>query len=67
MVYVDIDMTDERNKKLEPQLEAGEFIEIFEPEVSSLDETLKQLEAEGYAIDARLGAFALGIAATKLL
>ncbi|ORY81527.1 NUDIX hydrolase domain-like protein [Protomyces lactucae-debilis] len=67
MVYVDIDMKDERNKNLKPQLEAGEFIEIFEPEVDTLDDTLKHLEQEGYAIDARLGAFALGLAALKLL
>lgn len=66
LVYVDVDLSKEENKNLKPDLEAGEFIEIFEPEVDSLDTTLKQLENEGYAIDGRLGAFAAGIAAVKL-
>lgn len=67
LVYVNVDLDKDENKSLKPNLEAGEFIEIFEPEVETLDETLAQLEKEGYAIDGRLGAFAAGIAAVKLL
>lgn len=67
LVYVDIDLEKKENKDLKPQLEAGEFIEIFTPEVANLDEELKRLEEEGYAIDGRLGAFAAGLAAVKLI
>lgn len=66
LVYVDVDLEKPENKDLKPDLEAGEFIEIFTPEVETLDSTLTQLEKEGYAIDGRLGAFAAGIAAVKL-
>lgn len=66
LVYVDVNLEDPANKDLKPNLEAGEFIEIFTPEVGTLDETLQQLEREGYAIDGRLGAFAAGIASVSL-
>lgn len=66
LVYVDVDLEKDENKDLKPESKGGEFIEIFEPEVEELDETLKGLEQEGYSIDGRLGAFAAGIAAVKL-
>ncbi|BFZ56633.1 ADP-ribose diphosphatase [Savitreella phatthalungensis] len=65
LVYVDIDLSDERNKNVQPEREAGEFIEVITPQVDQLEETLAQWEKEGYVIDARLGAFAMGLAAVK--
>ncbi|CCG80624.1 MutT/nudix family protein [Taphrina deformans PYCC 5710] len=66
LVYVDVDLQKPENVDLKPEQEAGEFIEIFTPEVETLDQTLQQLENQGYAIDGRLGAFAAGISAVKL-
>ncbi len=67
MVTVDVDLERDENKNLKPDLEAGEFIEVFTTEVETLDQTLQSLADEGYKIDARLGAWALGVAASRSL
>lgn len=67
LVYVDVDLERPENKDLKPELEAGEFIDIFTPEVDTLQRTLQDLEDEGYAIDGRLGAFAAGLAAVHMI
>ena len=61
LVTVKIDLEDERNKNPVPQLEDGEFIEIFTVPVATLSEQLEQLHREGYKIDSRVQNVATGI------
>ena len=61
MVHVNIDMSLDENQKLEPELEENEFIEVFSIPLRTLYNDCKRLEAEGYAIDARVGTLAEGI------
>jgi 8-oxo-dGTP pyrophosphatase MutT (NUDIX family) len=61
MVHVSIDMSLPENKEPIPQLEENEFIEVFTVPLDNLWGECKKLEAEGYAIDARVGTFAEGI------
>lgn len=49
------------NQNLKPELEENEFIEVFSIKLQTLYTECKRLEAEGYAIDARVGALAEGI------
>jgi len=61
MVHVTIDMSDPANQDLKPNLEENEFIEVFTVKLDKLWEECKNLEKEGYAIDARVGTLAEGI------
>ena len=61
MVHVSIDMSLPENKEPKPQLEENEFIEVFTVPLANLWDECKKLEAEGCAIDARVGTFAEGI------
>lgn len=65
MVHVTIDMSLPENQDLKPELEENEFIEVFLVPLSKLWEECKKLEAEGYAIDARVGTLAEGIEVAK--
>ncbi|RYP87176.1 hypothetical protein DL770_004827 [Monosporascus sp. CRB-9-2] len=65
MVHVNIDMNLPENQDLKPQLEENEFIEVFLVPLTKLYEECKKLEAEGYAIDARVGTLAEGIEVAK--
>ncbi|RYP05765.1 hypothetical protein DL764_003582 [Monosporascus ibericus] len=65
MVHVTIDMNLPENQDLKPELEENEFIEVFLVPLTKLYEECKKLEAEGYAIDARVGTLAEGIEAAK--
>lgn len=65
VVFCDIDMNDERNKNPEKELEDGEVIETFKVPVANLHDELKKFEEQGYALDARLASFALGLVAAK--
>lgn len=67
MVHVDIDMSLPENLNPQPQLEENEFIECFTVPVEDLWDECIRLEAEGYAIDARVGTFAEGILLAKQL
>ena len=49
------------NQDPKPQLEDGEFIEVFHVKLKHLWGECKRLEAEGYAIDARVATLAEGI------
>ncbi|KAI1178953.1 NUDIX domain-containing protein [Nemania sp. FL0916] len=62
-----IDTTLPENKNPKPTLEEDEFIETFTTPLATLYAECKKLEAEGYAIDARVGTFAQGIELTKRL
>ncbi|KAK7751126.1 ADP-ribose diphosphatase [Diatrype stigma] len=65
MVHVTIDMSLPENQELRPELEENEFIEVFLVPLAKLWEECKRLEAEGYAIDARVGTLAEGIEVAK--
>ncbi|CRK21948.1 hypothetical protein BN1723_013401 [Verticillium longisporum] len=65
MVHVTIDMALPENQNPVPQLEESEFIEVFTAPLSTLWDECKRLEAEGYAIDARVGTLAEGIELAK--
>lgn len=61
MVHVSIDMSLPENQHPKPELEENEFIEVFHVPLSKLWDECKRLEAEGCAIDARVGTLAEGI------
>ena len=61
MVHVTIDMSLPENRHPKPQLEDDEFIEVFTVPLATMWDECKKLEAQGYAIDARVGNFAEGI------
>ncbi|KAL9077522.1 MAG: hypothetical protein Q9161_000368 [Pseudevernia consocians] len=61
MVHVNVDMSLQENQNLKPELEENEFIEVFSTPLKTLYVECKRLEAEGYAIDARVGTLAEGI------
>ena len=49
------------NQNPKPQLEENEFIEVFTVPLADLWSECKKLEAQGCAIDARVGTLAEGI------
>jgi ADP-ribose pyrophosphatase len=59
-VHVKIDLADARNKNPKQQLEENEFIECFTVPLKDLYKECRRLEAEGLAIDARVGSLAEG-------
>ena len=65
LVFCDVDMDDERNKNPKPELSEGEIIETFKLPLANLHDELKKLEEKGFALDARLASFALGLMAAK--
>ncbi|ORY60554.1 NUDIX hydrolase domain-like protein [Pseudomassariella vexata] len=65
MVHVSIDMSLPENQDLKPELEENEFIEVFTVPLTNMYAECKKLEAEGYAIDARVGTIAEGIEIAK--
>ena len=65
MVHVSVDMSKPENQNLVPELEESEFIESFSVPLSDLYEQCKKFEAEGFAIDARVGTLAEGIEVAK--
>ncbi|KAL1957637.1 hypothetical protein VTO42DRAFT_5614 [Malbranchea cinnamomea] len=65
MVHVQVDMSLPDNQNPKPSLEDNEFIECFSVPLKTLYDETKRLEAEGYAIDARVGTLAEGIEIAK--
>lgn len=65
MIRVKIDPERAENQTPEAQLEEGEFIQSFWVPLDHVYEKLKSLQAEGFAIDGKVGSFAEGIEATK--
>ncbi|KAK6206159.1 ADP-ribose diphosphatase [Pestalotiopsis sp. IQ-011] len=65
MVHVTIDMSLPENQNLKPELEDSEFIEVFTVKLGDLYAECEKLEAQGYAIDARVGTLAEGIEVAK--
>lgn len=67
MVHVTIDMSNPANQKPVPELEENEFIDVFTLPLRDLWDACKRYEAEGYAIDARVGTLAEGIECARSL
>jgi len=67
MVHVTIDMSNPLNANPKPELEEGEFIEVFTVPLKGLWEKCKEWEREGCAIDARVGSLAEGIELARQL
>ncbi|KAL2181130.1 NUDIX hydrolase domain-like protein [Thermothelomyces heterothallicus CBS 202.75] len=65
MVHVTVDMNLPANQDLKPELEENEFIEVFHVKLADLWSACIKLEAEGYAIDARIANLAEGIEIAK--
>jgi len=67
MVHVTVDMTLPANQdcNLQPELEENEFIEVFRVKLADLWGECIRLEAQGYAIDARIANIAEGIEMAK--
>lgn len=65
MVHVKVDMSLPENQDLKPELEENEFIEVFTIPLAGLFDACRQLEKEGFAIDARVGTLAEGIEVGK--
>lgn len=63
MVHVMVDLTSPENadSARKTELEESEFIETFSVPLKNFMEQLKNLEREGYAIDARIATIAEGI------
>lgn len=61
MIHVSVDTDLLENQDCKPELEESEFIEVFVVPLRSLWDECKKLEAEGYAIDARVATLAEGI------
>ena len=62
LAYVDVDLSDPRNKNPKAELEDGEFIEMFHLPLKGLLGKLEELvEKEGCTVDARLYHFAVGL------
>lgn len=58
MIRMTIDLNKEENKNPKPELEDGEFIETFSIPLKELYREVREWNAEGYAIDGKLGSFA---------
>ncbi|KAK0656266.1 NUDIX hydrolase domain-like protein [Cercophora newfieldiana] len=65
MVHVSVDMSLPENQNLKPELEENEFIEVFHVRLVDLWEECIRLEAQGFAIDARIANLAEGIEIAK--
>ncbi|KAK3336088.1 NUDIX hydrolase domain-like protein [Podospora appendiculata] len=65
MVHVSVDMSLPANQDLKPELEENEFIEVFHLKLATLWDDCIKLEAQGYAIDARIANIAEGIEIAK--
>ncbi|KAJ0159627.1 ADP-ribose pyrophosphatase [Colletotrichum tanaceti] len=65
MIHVTIDASLPENQNPKAELEEGEFIEVFTVPLTNFWAECVRLEAEGYAIDARVGTIAEGIELAK--
>lgn len=62
LAFVDVDLTEEKNKNPVPELEDGEFIETFTlPLPNLLDDLLEVCKKEGCVLDSRLYHYAAGL------
>ncbi|KAI0847695.1 putative ADP-ribose pyrophosphatase [Daldinia vernicosa] len=66
LIHLKIDPEKEENQTPKPQLEDGEFIEAFWVPLDSLYAECRKLEAQGFAIDGKVGVFAEGLEMSKI-
>ncbi|KAJ3393813.1 hypothetical protein HDU92_007450 [Lobulomyces angularis] len=60
-VTVEVDLDNANNKKVEPNLQEGEFIELHLVEIDTLLSTLNEFSEKGISVDSRLYNLAEGI------
>ncbi|KAI0172490.1 ADP-ribose pyrophosphatase [Hypoxylon sp. FL1284] len=65
LIHLRIDPSKGENQNPKPQLEEGEFIECFWVPLGSLYDECRKLEAQGFAIDGKVGVFAEGLEMSK--
>jgi len=65
MIHVTIDLSLPENQSPKPELEENEFIEVFTIPLKDFYPELKKLEAQGYAMDARVATIAEGFELAK--
>ncbi|KAI1475194.1 putative ADP-ribose pyrophosphatase [Daldinia eschscholtzii] len=66
LIHLKIDPEKEENRNPKPQLEDGEFIEAFWVPLNNLYAECRKLEAQGFAIDGKVGVFAEGLEMSKI-
>ena len=66
MIKVKIDGSKHESQNPAAQLEEGEFIESFWVPLNDLYAQCRKLEAEGFAIDGKVGSLAEGIEMSKM-
>ncbi|KAE8454515.1 hypothetical protein EG329_000138 [Mollisiaceae sp. DMI_Dod_QoI] len=65
MIHMTIDLSLPENQNPKPELEENEFIEVFTIPLKDFYPELKKLEAQGYAMDARVATIAEGFELAK--
>jgi ADP-ribose pyrophosphatase len=65
MIHCAVNLSLPENQNPQPQLEENEFIDNFTVPLKDLYKKCEELEAEGYAIDARVATLAEGIEVAK--
>ena len=65
MMFVEVDMSDERNQNPNPELEENEYIETFTLPLDTLWTDLAELDKQGFGIDARVATLAQGMEMAK--
>jgi ADP-ribose pyrophosphatase len=65
MLFVNVDMDDERNRQPKPELEENEYIETFTLPLENLWDELMELDRQGFGIDARVATLAQGMEMAK--
>ncbi|KAI1392438.1 putative ADP-ribose pyrophosphatase [Hypoxylon trugodes] len=66
LIHLKVDPDKEENRDPKPQLEDGEFIECFWVPLNNLYAECRKLEAQGFAIDGKVGVFAEGLEMSKI-
>ncbi|KAI2634799.1 ADP-ribose pyrophosphatase [Hypomontagnella submonticulosa] len=66
LIHLKVDPNREENMNPKPQLEDGEFIECFWVPLNNLYAECRKLEAQGFAIDGKVGVFAEGLEMSKI-
>lgn len=62
-----VDLSAKENQNVKPQLEEDEFIEVFDVELAELEDKVKQLVKEGYALDGRVAGLLEGFTVNQQL
>ncbi|KAI1804806.1 putative ADP-ribose pyrophosphatase [Daldinia bambusicola] len=66
VIHLKVDPEKEENRNPQPLFDDGEFIEAFWVPLSDLYAECRKLEAQGFAIDGKVGVFAEGLEMSKI-